>query len=88
MALYSDPSGAYTRDYVSADDADMPGYNVFTRAEGTIRHFWSGEGGPEVADRGEDPRDAPDMTPLWTILDTTPEGRGTHWYPKLDDGGT
>ena len=86
LALFSDPSGGYTRDYVSADDADMPGYNVFTRADGTIRHFWSGEGGPEVADPGEDPRDAPDMTPLWTILDTTPEGRGTYWYPKLDDG--
>jgi hypothetical protein len=22
--------------------------------------------------------------PLWTILDTTPEGRGTDWYPKLN----
>ena len=23
---------------------------------------------------------------LWTILDSTPEGRGTDWYPKLDYG--
>jgi len=22
--------------------------------------------------------------PLWTLLDCTPEGRGTDWYPKLD----
>jgi predicted dithiol-disulfide oxidoreductase (DUF899 family) len=22
--------------------------------------------------------------PIWTILDATPEGRGTDWYPKLD----
>jgi predicted dithiol-disulfide oxidoreductase (DUF899 family) len=21
--------------------------------------------------------------PLWTILDTTPEGRGKYWYPRL-----
>jgi predicted dithiol-disulfide oxidoreductase (DUF899 family) len=21
--------------------------------------------------------------PIWTILDNTPEGRGTDWYPKL-----
>ena len=84
LKLYSDPSGEYTRQYVSAEDADMPAYNVFTRRDGTIRHFWSGEGGPEIADPGEDPRDAPDMTPLWTILDTTPEGRGTDWYPSLD----
>ena len=26
---------------------------------------------------------APDFDPLWTMLDTTPEGRGTDWYPKL-----
>ena len=28
LALFSDPSGDYTRDYVSAEDADMPGYKV------------------------------------------------------------
>ena len=26
---------------------------------------------------------APDLMPIWTILDTTPEGRGKDWYPKL-----
>ena len=85
LRLYSDPSGDYTRDYVSAEDADMPGYNVFTRKDGTIRHFWRGEGGKETADPGQDSHDAPDMSALWTILDTTPEGRGTDWYPRLDD---
>ena len=44
--IYSDPSGDYTRDYVSAADADAPGYSVFTRRDGSIRHFWSGEMGP------------------------------------------
>ena len=89
LRLYSDPSGDYTRDYVSAEDADMPGYNVFTRKDGTIRHFWSGEGGKETADPGQDSHDAPDMSGLWVILDTTPEGRGTDWYPKLQyDAGT
>jgi predicted dithiol-disulfide oxidoreductase (DUF899 family) len=24
--------------------------------------------------------------PLWTLLDFTPEGRGTDWYPKLEYG--
>jgi predicted dithiol-disulfide oxidoreductase (DUF899 family) len=81
--VFSDMSGDYTRDYVSAADADAPGYNVFTRRDGTIRHFWSGEMGPKMSDPGQDPRGAPDIDPLWTILDTTPEGRGTDWYPKL-----
>jgi predicted dithiol-disulfide oxidoreductase (DUF899 family) len=81
--IYSDASGDYTRDYVSKEDADAPGYSVFTRRDGTIRHFWSGEMGPATADPGQDPRGAPDLDPLWAILDTTPDGRGKDWYPSL-----
>ena len=87
LRLYSDVDGGFTRDYVSADDADMPAFNVFTRRDGSMRHFWSGEMGGNTADPGQDPRGAPDLMPLWTILDSTPEGRGGHWYPKLDYGG-
>ena len=54
-----------------------------TRRDGVVRHFWSGEMGGSTADPGQDPRGAPDLMPLWTILDCTPEGRGTDWYPKL-----
>ena len=83
LKQYSDVNGNYTRAYVSADDADVPAFNVFTRRDGTIRHFWSAEMGAETADPGQDPRGAPDLMPLWTILDSTPEGRGADWYPKL-----
>jgi predicted dithiol-disulfide oxidoreductase (DUF899 family) len=86
LKLHSDNDGNFTRDYVSAEDADVPAYNVFTRKDGAIRHFWSGEMGSETADPGQDPRGAPDLDPLWTILDTTPEGRGADWYPKLEYG--
>jgi predicted dithiol-disulfide oxidoreductase (DUF899 family) len=37
-----------------------------------------------MTDPGQDPRGAPDLDPLWLMLDLTPEGRGTDWYPKLD----
>lgn len=84
LRVYADTDGAYSRDYVSAEDADVPGYTVFTRRDGTIRHFWSGEMGGDTADPGQDPRGAPDFDPLWLLLDTTPEGRGTDWYPQLD----
>lgn len=87
LKLYADLSGDYTRDYVSPDDADIPAFNVFSRRDGKVRHFWSGEMGSETADPGQDPRGAPDLMPLWTILDSTPEGRGTDWYPKLEYGG-
>jgi predicted dithiol-disulfide oxidoreductase (DUF899 family) len=83
MPVYSDPGGDFTRAYVDADDGDTPGLTVFTRRDGTIRHFWSGEMSFAMADPGEDPRGSPEMDPLWLLLDTTPEGRGTDWYPKL-----
>jgi predicted dithiol-disulfide oxidoreductase (DUF899 family) len=88
LRLYSDINGAYSRDYFAVDkdggDGDQAAFNVFTRRDGSVRHFWSGEMGFETADPGQDPRGAPDLMPLWTILDSTPEGRGTDWYPKLD----
>ena len=64
----------------------MPGFNVFTRRDGSIRHFWSGEMFASTADPGQDPRGAPDLMPVWTILDSTPEGRGVDWYPSLSYG--
>jgi predicted dithiol-disulfide oxidoreductase (DUF899 family) len=84
LPLYSDTDGAFTRAYVSADDADMPGLTVFTKRDGVVRHFWSGEISMEMSDPGQDPRGAPDIDPLWTILDLTREGRGATWYPKLE----
>lgn len=85
LKLYSDIDGGYSRDYygMSKDGGDDAGFNVFTRRDGTIRHFWSGEMGFETADPGQDPRGAPDLMPIWTVLDATPEGRGTDWYPRL-----
>ncbi|WP_426700039.1 DUF899 family protein [Rhodanobacter sp. Col0626] len=86
LKLYSDLNDNYSRDYfgVGENGGDDPAFNVFTRHDGTIRHFWSGEMGAETADPGQDPRGAPDLMPLWTILDATPEGRASDWYPKLD----
>jgi predicted dithiol-disulfide oxidoreductase (DUF899 family) len=83
LPVYSDTSGDYTRDYVSPDDADMPAYNVFTRRDGVIRHFWGDEITIEMSDPGQDPRGAVEMDPLWLLLDTTPDGRGTDWRPQL-----
>lgn len=85
LRLYSDLNGEYSRDYfgVLPDGSDIPAFNVFTRRDGTVRHFWSGEMTDTSADPGQDPRGAPDLVPLWNVLDTTPEGRGTDWYPAL-----
>jgi predicted dithiol-disulfide oxidoreductase (DUF899 family) len=84
LQIYSDGKGDYTRAYVSAEDGDVPSITVFTRADGKVRHFWSAEMSGEMADPGQDPRGAPDVDALWTILDLTPAGRGAKWYPKLE----
>jgi predicted dithiol-disulfide oxidoreductase (DUF899 family) len=68
-----DLNGEYTRTYVNADDADVPGFNVFTRRDGVVRHFYSGEMSGVMADPGQDQRGRPDLNPLWLMLDLTPE---------------
>jgi predicted dithiol-disulfide oxidoreductase (DUF899 family) len=84
LKLFSDPSGDYTRAYVSAEDDDVPAFNVFTRRDGVIRLFWSHEMDFETADPGQDPRTANETMPIWSILDLTPEGRRPNWYPSLN----
>ncbi len=86
LPLYRDLNDAYSRAYFGllSDGSEVPVFNVFTRRDGTIRHFWSAEMTGDSADPGQDPRGAPDMAPLWNVLDMTPEGRGTDWYPKLN----
>ena len=85
LKVYTDLNEQFSRDYHGLVGADeIPALNVFTRRDGTIRHFWSGEMTDKTADPGQDPRGAPDLMPLWTILDSTPDGRGSDWYPKLE----
>lgn len=86
LPFVADIWGEYTRTYVSREDGDVPGFTVFSRRDGVTRHFYSCEFNGEMADPGQDPRGAPDLNPLWLMLDLTPEGRGADWYPKLEYG--
>jgi predicted dithiol-disulfide oxidoreductase (DUF899 family) len=62
---------------------EMPVLMVLRRDGNRIRLHWMGEMSQDMADPGEDPRGHVDLAPLWNILDITPDGRGTEWYPKL-----
>ena len=66
-----------------ADGSEYPALVVYRRDGDKVRLFWASEMTKEMADPGQDPRDAPDVASLWTMLDLTPEGRGADWYPKL-----
>ena len=86
LKLYCSAGNSFNRDYhaegpESDDDAAI---NVFVKRDGKIHHFWGGEMTGKTSDPGQDPRGAPDPMPLWTILDMTPGGRGTDWYPQLE----
>ena len=87
LRLVSDINDNYSRDYFSVlpDGDDVGSLNVFTRRDGTIRHFWGGELTDQTADPGQDPR-GDTHSPLWQLLDCTPEGRDPNWYPRLDYG--
>lgn len=69
---------------IDKEGFEWPALIVYRRDGDKIRLFWASEVGREMADPGQDPRDAPDIASLWTILDLTPGGRGTDWYPKLN----
>lgn len=85
LDFYQSVGDEFARDYRGlVDGEEWAGVFVWKREGDTVRLFWAAEGGPETADPGEDPHLAPDPTPLWNILDMTPGGRGTDWYPKLE----
>jgi predicted dithiol-disulfide oxidoreductase (DUF899 family) len=86
LTFYQTVGDDFARDYRALDEEGNEGaiVAVWTREGDTVRLFWAAEGGPETADPGFDPHLAPDPTPLWNILDYTPGGRGTDWYPSLE----
>jgi len=75
----------YARDLhlINDDGSENPAMIVFKRDSDNVRLFWAAEMPMEAADPGQDPRIAPDIASLWSVLDLTPDGRGTDWYPKL-----
>jgi predicted dithiol-disulfide oxidoreductase (DUF899 family) len=85
LKFYQTVGDGFARDYRALVDGEEGAIvAVWQRSGAAVRLFWAAEGGPETADPGQDPHLAPDPTPLWNVLDWTPGGRGTSWYPKLD----
>jgi len=78
----------YAKDLGLLDDKgnDLAAIIVYKRNGDEVRLFYAAEMPFEAADPGEDPRTAPDIAPLWSILDLTPAGRDKDWYPQLSYG--
>ncbi|MGI9029888.1 MAG: DUF899 family protein [Ilumatobacteraceae bacterium] len=70
-------------DLIDEDGNESPAFVVFTKDGDQVRVFYSGEMPFVAADPDQDPRSAPEIAPLWNLLEFTPAGRGTDWYPSL-----
>lgn len=68
---------------LNEDETENPVLAVYQKDGDAIRLFYRAEMPMAAADPGQDPRTAPDIATLWNVLDLTPEGRGTDWYPRL-----
>ena len=86
LRLLSSAGNTYNRDYhgESPDGRQMPSLNVFVRRDGAIRHFFHTELLFAKEEKGQNARHLDMAWPLWNVLDFTPEGRGSDWYPKID----
>lgn len=85
LRLLSSADNSYNRDYhgESPGGDQMPMLNVFMKKGETIRHLWGSELLYAPTDKGQDPRHADFLFPLWSVFDLAPEGRGKDWRPKL-----
>ncbi|MGZ3257961.1 MAG: DUF899 family protein [Croceibacterium sp.] len=85
LKFYQPIGEDFARDFQWIVDGDEWAQVLVWKRDGEqARLFWAAEGGFETADPGFDPHLAPDPTPLWTVLDWTPDGRAADWYPKLE----
>jgi predicted dithiol-disulfide oxidoreductase (DUF899 family) len=85
MLLFQTIGEDFFQEYggLTPDGSEFPALNVFERSADGVRHFYSGEMAGETADPGQDPRGAPDLMLIWTLLDLTRRGRDPDWYPSL-----
>lgn len=85
LKFLSSAGNSYNRDYLAEDAAgnQWPMLNVFFRKAGKVRHVWGAELLYTKAEKNQNQRHVDMIWPLWNLLDVTPEGRGTDWYPRL-----
>ena len=86
LRLLSSRNNTYNRDYhaETGEGEQIPILNVFVRDGDQLRHAWATELMFAPRDEGEDPRHVDSIWPIWSVLDVTPEGRGTESdFPKL-----
>ena len=84
LRLLSSYNNTYNTDYGAEDPKgnQWPAANVFCRNDDGIYHFYNTELLYGPTEEGQNQRHVDMIWPLWNVLDMTPKGRGTDWYPK------
>ena len=85
LRLVSSADNSYNIDYhaETSEGAQLPALNVYVRRDGRIHHFYNTELLYAPTEPGQNGRHVDLIWPLWNLLDLTPHGRGTTWYPRL-----
>lgn len=83
LRLLSSANNSYNTDYFgeTPEGSQIPACNIFVRRDGQVRHAYATE--LLFAPGDSQPRHMDLMWPLWGVLDLTPGGRGSDWYPAL-----
>lgn len=83
LTLLSAQGTSYQSDYnaETPDGDQLPMINIFRKSSAGISHFWGSES--FFADIDGHARHLDLIWPLWNMLDLTPAGRGTDWFPSL-----
>jgi predicted dithiol-disulfide oxidoreductase (DUF899 family) len=86
LRMLSSAGTSFARDFhcEDASGAQNSILHVFARRPDGVHHFWSTELNLMPAQPGQNHRHIDMMWPLWNVLDTTPEGRGSDWYPSRE----
>jgi predicted dithiol-disulfide oxidoreductase (DUF899 family) len=87
LRLLSSRSSTYNRDYhaETLEGDQLPIVNVFVRDGEEIRHTWASELLFAPRSEGQDARHVDLIWPIWSVLDMTPQGRGSEPnFPGLD----
>jgi len=85
LRLLSSQPNSYNTEFFAENEerGQMPAVNVFQKKTDGIYHFYNTELLYAPMEDGQEPRHADLIWPVWNLLDLTPEGRGSDWYPRL-----
>ena len=85
IRLLSSSANTYNTDYKAQrdDDHQMPMLNVFRKTDDGIFHTYGTEMLFAEPLPGTHPRHVDMLWPMWNMLDMTPVGRGSDWFPNV-----